>query len=124
MSSSHPEAASAVRCLLPRSLEAANQIPDAHVLFVRAPVIRAADKIRSFSLLYAISKGNSLSTLVAFGGGASFGVPVLFTAEQDQALPTSAFENSTAGQRTYRSGSKFDCIESPLSRYHLGDRHS
>jgi hypothetical protein len=54
--------------------------------------MRAADKVRSSSFIQAISEGNDLSTLVALEGGASFRVPVLFTAEQYQALSAPASE--------------------------------
>jgi hypothetical protein len=88
----HARVAAAVRCLLPGSLKAAYQVPNAHVFFVEPFDVRAADKVRSSSFIQAISEGNFLSTLIAFEGGASFRVPVFFTAEQYQALSALAFE--------------------------------
>jgi hypothetical protein len=53
----------------------------------------ASDKVRSSSFVQAISKGNGISTPVAFECGASFRVPVFFTADQD--LSTLASEYDT-----------------------------
>jgi hypothetical protein len=53
------------------------------VFFLKAPDVRSADKIRSSSFIQTINKGNSLSAVVAFKGGAAFRVPVFFPAEED-----------------------------------------
>ncbi len=69
---------------LPGSLEASYQIPHAHVFFVKAPAhVGVADKVRSSSFVQHVGKGKRPSAPVAFEGGASFRVPVSFTAEED-----------------------------------------
>jgi hypothetical protein len=63
-------------------LKAAYQLPNAHVLFTKAPDTNVADNVRSSSFIHTISKGNGLSAWVACEGGAAFRVLAFFTAEE------------------------------------------
>jgi hypothetical protein len=117
MPSSYVRVFSRESCSLPGSLEASYQIPHAHVFFVQAPAhIGAADEVRSSSFVQQhVGKGKRPSAVVASEGGASFRVPVLFAAEEDQALPAPASEHRTVRAKDIPFGNRIGLHRVPLS---------